>query len=330
MVVLAGCADRSEVVTWTDEHGRVCTGVGVVDSDDGDREVTSIDCDYPPRAGRRVRRRGSRCRAEPRGTRLTPSDAAPGRFAGPWAVAVRKSPQRARCCGRWTDSKESAVTATHGRPPASPDVRVRVVGESVQQLGHPGGGPAGDRPTSSSARRGRGGRQGGRVGEAGPVDACRTNAAPPAARRGLPGGPPPRSWRAALRPVAAARPADAATAHAGAAPRTLPSPGIRSRCRGGRRAHPAGTASPRPVARCGPGALRTAGSPEVRTPPTRADRPVRRSAAPPRPREGGPGVTCPVRNSAAPVRTARRPAVHGRPQARLGCRSGPVRAAIDG
>ncbi|MBW8700005.1 hypothetical protein MBT84_10405 [Streptomyces sp. MBT84] len=48
MVVLAGCADRSEVVTWTDEHGRVCTGVAVVDSDDGDREVTSIDCDYPP------------------------------------------------------------------------------------------------------------------------------------------------------------------------------------------------------------------------------------------------------------------------------------------
>lgn len=47
-LLLAGCADRSEVVTWTDEHGRACTGVAVVDSSDGDREVTSIDCDYPP------------------------------------------------------------------------------------------------------------------------------------------------------------------------------------------------------------------------------------------------------------------------------------------
>ncbi|KOV74889.1 hypothetical protein ADL00_01015 [Streptomyces sp. AS58] len=48
VLLLAGCADRTEVVTWTDEHGRACTGVAVVDSDDGDREVTSIDCDYPP------------------------------------------------------------------------------------------------------------------------------------------------------------------------------------------------------------------------------------------------------------------------------------------
>jgi hypothetical protein len=47
-LLLAGCADKTEVVTWTDEHGRVCTGVAVVDSEDGDREVTAIDCDYPP------------------------------------------------------------------------------------------------------------------------------------------------------------------------------------------------------------------------------------------------------------------------------------------
>ncbi|WP_066948620.1 hypothetical protein [Streptomyces lushanensis] len=46
-LLLAGCADSSEVVTWTDEHGRACTGVAVVDSD-GDREVSGIDCDYPP------------------------------------------------------------------------------------------------------------------------------------------------------------------------------------------------------------------------------------------------------------------------------------------
>ncbi|MFJ5262542.1 hypothetical protein ACIQAC_18955 [Streptomyces sp. NPDC088387] len=51
VLLLTGCADKSEVVTWTDEHGRACTGVAVVDSDDGDREVGSIDCDYPP-AGR--------------------------------------------------------------------------------------------------------------------------------------------------------------------------------------------------------------------------------------------------------------------------------------
>ncbi|MFD7687335.1 hypothetical protein [Streptomyces sp. NPDC059781] len=49
-LLLAGCAkpDRTEIVTWTDEHGRACTGVAVVDSEDGDREVTGIDCDYPP------------------------------------------------------------------------------------------------------------------------------------------------------------------------------------------------------------------------------------------------------------------------------------------
>ncbi|MEU0202425.1 MULTISPECIES: hypothetical protein [unclassified Streptomyces] len=49
-LLLTGCAepDRSEIVTWTDEHGRACTGVAVVDAEDSDREVTSIDCDYPP------------------------------------------------------------------------------------------------------------------------------------------------------------------------------------------------------------------------------------------------------------------------------------------
>ncbi|MFJ4686355.1 hypothetical protein [Streptomyces sp. NPDC088789] len=51
VLALAGCADRTEAVTWTDEHGRVCTGVAVVDAGDGDREIGSIDCDYPP-AGR--------------------------------------------------------------------------------------------------------------------------------------------------------------------------------------------------------------------------------------------------------------------------------------
>ncbi|MEU9335015.1 hypothetical protein AB0D49_17875 [Streptomyces sp. NPDC048290] len=50
VLLLAGCSDRSEAVTWTDEHGRVCTGVAVIDTD-GDREISSIDCDYPP-AGR--------------------------------------------------------------------------------------------------------------------------------------------------------------------------------------------------------------------------------------------------------------------------------------
>ncbi|CAL9284441.1 hypothetical protein [Streptomyces sp. SudanB52_2052] len=56
-----GCAkpDRSEIVTWTDEHGRACTGVAVVDSEDSDREVTSIDCDYPPE-GRQPGRATSR------------------------------------------------------------------------------------------------------------------------------------------------------------------------------------------------------------------------------------------------------------------------------
>lgn len=55
--LLVGCTeeenpDRTEIVTWTDEHGRACTGVVVVEGDDDDREVTSIDCAYPPQGQR--------------------------------------------------------------------------------------------------------------------------------------------------------------------------------------------------------------------------------------------------------------------------------------
>lgn len=50
VALLTGCAesDKSELVTWTDEHGRACTGAVVIDSEDGDREMSSVDCDYPP------------------------------------------------------------------------------------------------------------------------------------------------------------------------------------------------------------------------------------------------------------------------------------------
>lgn len=51
LALLAGCSqngDSTEIVTFTDEHGRVCTGAVVVDSEDGDREVTALDCEYPP------------------------------------------------------------------------------------------------------------------------------------------------------------------------------------------------------------------------------------------------------------------------------------------
>jgi major membrane immunogen (membrane-anchored lipoprotein) len=49
-LALTACSqsDRTEVATFTDEHGRVCTAAVVVDSEDGDREVQSLDCDYPP------------------------------------------------------------------------------------------------------------------------------------------------------------------------------------------------------------------------------------------------------------------------------------------
>ncbi|MFI6851006.1 hypothetical protein [Streptomyces sp. NPDC050416] len=38
--LLTGCAKPGS--------GRACTGVAIVDSGDGDREVSRIDCDYPP------------------------------------------------------------------------------------------------------------------------------------------------------------------------------------------------------------------------------------------------------------------------------------------
>jgi hypothetical protein len=47
-LLLAGCADSTEVITFTDEHGRVCTALAVKDSADGDREPTAVDCEYPP------------------------------------------------------------------------------------------------------------------------------------------------------------------------------------------------------------------------------------------------------------------------------------------
>jgi hypothetical protein len=48
LLATACSKDHSEVVTFTDEHGRVCTAVVVVDGDDGDREASAPDCDYPP------------------------------------------------------------------------------------------------------------------------------------------------------------------------------------------------------------------------------------------------------------------------------------------
>lgn len=54
-LLLAGCnnnpTDYTEIVTFTDEHGRVCTAAVVVDqeqSEGDDYEISSIDCDYPP------------------------------------------------------------------------------------------------------------------------------------------------------------------------------------------------------------------------------------------------------------------------------------------
>ncbi|WP_461007266.1 hypothetical protein [Streptomyces capparidis] len=54
VLVLAGCGtptDYSEIVTFTDEHGRVCTAAVLVDQEENegdDYEITSIDCEYPP------------------------------------------------------------------------------------------------------------------------------------------------------------------------------------------------------------------------------------------------------------------------------------------
>lgn len=55
-LLVTGCStqepsDYSEIVTFTDEHGRACTGSVVVDQEQDeadDREVTSLDCEYPP------------------------------------------------------------------------------------------------------------------------------------------------------------------------------------------------------------------------------------------------------------------------------------------
>ncbi|MFI9613325.1 hypothetical protein ACIHCM_16930 [Streptomyces sp. NPDC052023] len=53
-LLLAGCGtptDYSEIVTFTDEHGRVCTGAVVVDQEQNqgdDYEIAGLDCDYPP------------------------------------------------------------------------------------------------------------------------------------------------------------------------------------------------------------------------------------------------------------------------------------------
>ncbi|MFI6012244.1 hypothetical protein ACIBAG_26090 [Streptomyces sp. NPDC051243] len=55
VLLLAGCGnaptDYSEIVTFTDKHGRVCTAAVVVDQEQNegeDYEISSLDCDYPP------------------------------------------------------------------------------------------------------------------------------------------------------------------------------------------------------------------------------------------------------------------------------------------
>lgn len=56
-LLLAGCGaptDYSEIVTFTDEHGRACTAAVVVDqerNEGDDYEISGLDCDYAP-AGR--------------------------------------------------------------------------------------------------------------------------------------------------------------------------------------------------------------------------------------------------------------------------------------
>ncbi|GGK00861.1 hypothetical protein GCM10011583_35450 [Streptomyces camponoticapitis] len=53
-LLLAGCSaptDYSEIVTFTDEHGRACTAAVVVDQEQNegdDYEMSTLDCDYPP------------------------------------------------------------------------------------------------------------------------------------------------------------------------------------------------------------------------------------------------------------------------------------------
>lgn len=52
LLATAGCAqsDKTEWVTFTDQHGRVCTALVVKDGSwaDGDREGVALDCEYPP------------------------------------------------------------------------------------------------------------------------------------------------------------------------------------------------------------------------------------------------------------------------------------------
>jgi hypothetical protein len=58
MLLVAGCgspSDYSEIITFTDEHGRACTATVVVDqetAESDDHEVTALDCDYPPEGER--------------------------------------------------------------------------------------------------------------------------------------------------------------------------------------------------------------------------------------------------------------------------------------
>ncbi|MFI6080071.1 hypothetical protein ACIBBB_03600 [Streptomyces sp. NPDC051217] len=54
-LLLVGCStaptDYSEIVTFTDEHGRACTAAVVVDQEQNegnDYETSTLDCDYPP------------------------------------------------------------------------------------------------------------------------------------------------------------------------------------------------------------------------------------------------------------------------------------------
>ncbi|WP_323377021.1 hypothetical protein [Streptomyces smaragdinus] len=53
-LLLTGCSqptDSTEIVTFTDKHGRVCTAAVVVDreqNEGNDYEVSSLDCEYPP------------------------------------------------------------------------------------------------------------------------------------------------------------------------------------------------------------------------------------------------------------------------------------------
>ncbi|MFD3518928.1 hypothetical protein [Streptomyces sp. NPDC058653] len=53
-LLLAGCSaptDYSEIITFTDEHGRACTAAVIVDQEQNegdDYEMSTLDCEYPP------------------------------------------------------------------------------------------------------------------------------------------------------------------------------------------------------------------------------------------------------------------------------------------